>query len=51
MTYTYRLKAVKGYEMDFITVFSPLEIGTIIGWGPDKSEPDGIKRWEVRWQL
>lgn len=51
MTYTYRLKAVKGYEMDFITVFSPLEIGTIIGWGPDESEPDGIKRWEVRWQL
>lgn len=51
MTYTYRLKAVKGDEIDFITVFTPLESGTIIGWGADESEPDGIKYWEVRWQL
>ncbi len=51
MKYSYRLDAVKGNEVGYITVFSPLEIGTIIGWGPDDSEPDGGKKWKVRWEL
>lgn len=51
MTYTYRLNAIKGNEIEYITTFTPLESGSIIGWGADKSEPDGIKRWKVQYQL
>ncbi len=51
MKHTYRLNAVKGNEVAYITVFAPLESGTIIGWGSDDSEPDGTKKWEVRWEL
>ncbi len=51
MKHTYRLKAVKGDEADYIIVFSTLEIGSIIAFGADESEPDGIKKWEVLWEL
>ncbi len=51
MKHTYRLEAVKGDEADCITVFSTLEIGSIIAFGADESEPDGIKKWKVLWEL
>lgn len=46
MTYTYKLKDKNG-SIDYIGTFSPLEIGTTIGWGADDSELDGIRKWEV----
>ncbi len=51
MKHTYRLSAVKDNEVDYITVFSTLEIGSIIAFGADESEPDGIKKWKVLWEL
>lgn len=46
MTYTYKLKNKNG-DIDYIGTFSPLRIGTTIGWGADDSETDGVKKWEV----
>lgn len=46
MTYTYKLKDKDG-NIDYIGTFSPLEIGSTIGWGSDSEETDGIKKWEV----
>ena len=43
----YRIKNTRTFEIDYISVFSELAIGTIIGWKSDKEQPDGIARWEV----
>ena len=50
MTYNYKLKDENG-NIDYIGTFSPLEIGMVIGWGHDETEPDGIRKWEVIAQI
>lgn len=34
-------------NIDIISTFSELEIGSVIRWGRDDSEPDGIRVWTV----
>lgn len=34
-------------ETTQIIVFSPVEEGTIIGWGADCREQDGLRKWKV----
>lgn len=47
MTYTYKLRSIKRGDVEWIKTFSPLEIGTVIGWGNDETEPGCIKEWVV----
>jgi hypothetical protein len=46
MTYTYRLKNVNTNEINYITTFIPLSIGSRIEWGYDENL--GITaKWEI----
>lgn len=42
----YSLSFLTGY-VDRIGSFTPLSIGSVIGWGTDIVNADGIARWKV----
>ena len=48
MKYFCRIENIRTSLHEFLVVFAPLEIGTIIGWGADELEPDGIAKWKVQ---
>lgn len=47
MKYLLSLKDERTGDSAYIHVFAPVEDGTIICWGADCTQEDGLRRWKV----
>lgn len=47
MRYIARLENTRTSQHEAILVFDPIPAGTVIGWGRDEHNPDGIAYWIV----
>lgn len=47
MKYLIRLENTRTSQHDAFFAFAPITAGTVIGWGSDEHNPDGIAYWTV----